>query len=338
MGTTLNQSKQTFRAIGLVNELNLEREDCEIKVKDKDGNESTIDGERIRGKVAVNINGGIKVFNVFVNSKTSKGEDSKQWKNAEKMLELNPEIGGDSNKEPSLVSVTGRVEENTYPTDDGVKTTLRWSANRISTSRVSDEDEHGCTLSGVFYIKAIRAEEKNEEETGRLLVTLCAVGYGASPIVIETIVQEDLAEAFNDMYDVGQTAQFDIDVVNEHVGKKTTGKKAFGDSGKIKSTGFDREILVIVGGDEPIEEPDEEDEDGNIVDNGWIDPKAMKMALKERDIKIEEIKKNGKTTTTKSAKTTSIKEKKRMGAKKIASPIPDDEDDGTDPFDDDEDF
>ena len=337
MGTTLNQSKQNFRCIGLVNELALTREDCEIKVKDKNGNDNgTKDGERIKGKVAVRIGEGIKTFDVFISSLTTKGEENKQWKNAVAMLDLNPEINGDNSKDVSLVSVNGRVDENSYLGQDGnVKTILRWSASRISTSRVKEDEEHGCTLSGTFFIKSIRPETKDDEETGRLLVTLCAVGYNAAPILIETVVNEDLAEDFSDIYEVGQTASFDIDVVTEHVGAKVSAKKKFGSGGAVNvNSGYDKETLVIVGGDEPIEEPDaDEKEDG--VDNGWIDPKAMKMALKERDTKLAELKENGNKSTSNSSNTkkSSLKEKKKLG--KAVHPAEEDDDN---PFDDDDDF
>lgn len=334
MATTLNQSKQNFRAIGFVNETNLVQESCEIKMEDG----STEQGERIRGKVSVRMGNNVKTFDVFCNSITTKGEESKQWKNALSWLELNPEIGGNPDISPSVVSVNGRVTENRYFNENtkDVSVALRWTASRISTSRVTEEDEQGCTLSGNFYINSIKPETKDDEETGRLLVGLCGVQYGASPFVVDAIVEEDLAETFTDMYEVGQTASFDIDVVFEHIGAKTGGKKAFGGGGKIKSTGYDKEILVIVGGDAPIEASEEEDDDGNIIDNGYIDPKAMKTALKERANAIAEIKSNGGTTNKTASKTSNLKEKKRSLGKKVTPPVEDEDDD--DPFDEDDDF
>lgn len=344
MGTTLNQSKQNFRAIGLVNELNLIREDCDIKIKDANGNDAgTKKGERIRGRIAISLDNGVKTFEVFVSSLTNKGEENKQWKNAEAMLNLNPEIDGDRSREPSLVVVDGRVVQNDYVgSDNMVHSGLRWNASRISTSRVSEDDIKACTLSGDFYIKSIKEETKDDEETGRLLVTLIGVGYGASPIIVDTIVEEDLAEAFNDMYEVGQTANFDIDVVMEHIGAKVSAKKKFGSGGAVAvNSGYDREALVIVGGDEPIEEPEDEDDDGNLIDNGWIDPKAMKIALKERETMLANLKENNgnENKITNIKKATTLKEKKKAvigNKKKIEDTEPFEDDDN--PFDDDDDF
>lgn len=352
MDTTLNQSKQSFLSIGLVNEFDLIHESCEIKVKDASGNDDgTREGERIRGKIGVRINNSVKTFDVFCSSLTSKGEESKQWKNALSWLELVPEINSTITKNfgseekisiagdrenASLVSVSGRVSENRYynSNTNDVSVTLRWNATRISTSRVTEDDEHGCTLSGNFFIKSISPEIVGDNETGRLKVCLVSVGYGASLILIDAIVDENLAEDFQDIYEVGQTASFDLDVVFEHVGAKKETKKAFGKSGSIKSSGYDREMLIITGGDEPIEEPDTEDEDGNVIDNGYLNPKTMKKAFAERDKALAEIKENGgnSNSNTTRSRGNSLKEKKKLGTKKNTHPIEDD-----DPFDDDDD-
>ena len=87
--------------------------------------------------------------------------------------------------------------------------------------------------------------------------------------------------------------------------------------------------MIIVGADEAIEESDEEDEDSNPIDNGYIDPNTMKAAIKERAKKLEELKANGNSTAS-AKKTESIKEaKKKMGNSKkhIENDPFDDEDD-----------
>lgn len=342
MGTTLNQTKQSFKAIGLVNELDLTREDCEIKVRDsKTGDTSTVAGERIRGRVSVDIGGDTKQFDVFCNSLTSTGAESRQWANAEAMMELNPKIGGDPKYDPSLVVVSGRVSENRYfstKTND-VTVSLRWNASRISTSRVSEDDEYGCGLNGVFFIRSIKPEVKDEEETGRLKVALVAVDYNASPIVIDAIVEEKDAEDFEDAYEAGQTVYFNLQVRVEQVGPKVQKRMKFGDAveaNKFTNKGFINQYLVIVGGNDVIEESDETDDDGNPIDNGYIDPKAMKIALKERDTALAEIKSNGASNTSKSNKSdlSSAKNRAKAQAKNKTKPKPQVEED--DPFDDEE--
>ena len=353
MNSTLNQSKQSFLAIGLVNEFDLTHESCEIKIKDKNGEDAgTKDTERIRGKISIRFNNCVKVFDVFCTRLTNKGEESKQWKNAESWLELTPEINSSittnfgkeeknivsgDNDNASLVSVSGRLMENRYYNTNtkAAAVNLRWNATRVSTSKVTTDATQGCTLSGNFYIKSIAPETNNDEETGRLKVCLVAVDYGANPILIDAIVAEDLADAFEDIYEVGQTASFDMDVIFEHVGATVSKEKAFGKSGTIKSTGYDKELLVITGGDEPIEESEEEDDEGNPVDNGYINPKAMKMALKERETMLTEITQNGgNANKVKSGTSSGLKAKKKLGNKKTTThPLDDDEN----PFDDEDD-
>lgn len=333
MDTILNQSSQRFKAIGLVNELNVTHEPCKIRVKDKDGNDAGVmDGERIYGKINLAFGGGTHTFDFFFNSLTSRGEDSKQWKTALSIEELNPTIGGDSSLPTSAVAINGRVSENRFWNSNKNEPSvgIRWNASGISTSKATSEDDFGCSLNGNFFIKSIANEVKDDVETGRLKVELVGVSYGADPFIINAIVDEDLADDFVDIYSVGDTAPFSIDVVFDRpVTPKKTNK--FGKPPKIdtNNNSYSNSVYMIVGGDEPIEEPEEvEDEDGNIVtkDNGYISPKAMKMALKERQTKIDNLSEDSVTKTKKNKPATSVSDRKKtMGrGTKVASPVDDD--------------
>lgn len=332
MDTILNQSSQRFKAIGLVNEVNVTHEPCKIKVKDKDGNDAgTMDGERIYGRINLAFGGGTHNFDFFFNSLTSKGEDSKQWKTALAIEELNPATGGDSSLPYSVVAINGRVGENRYyDTKSGKgRAVIRWNASGVSTSKVTDEDEFGCSLNGNFYIKSIANEVKDDNETGRLKVELVGVSYGADPFIIDAIVDEDLADDFVDIYSVGDTAPFSIDVVFD---RPVTPKKTntFGKASKIDTNNsYSNSVYMIVGGDEPIEEPEEvEDEDGNAVtkDNGYISPKAMKMALKERQTKLDNLTEDSTTKTKRTKTNNSVSDRKKTIGRgtKVASPVDDD--------------
>ena len=90
----LNKTQTWYRAVAFVSELALTREEAKIKVKDADGTTNEVPGERIRGKVALDIGGGIKTFDVFAQSLTSKGEANKQWAMYEAMMNWNPKING----------------------------------------------------------------------------------------------------------------------------------------------------------------------------------------------------------------------------------------------------
>jgi len=298
----LNKTPVWYRAVANVSELALTREEAKIKVKDADGASHEVPGERIRGRIALDIDGGIKTFDVFAQSLTSKGEANKQWAMYEAMMNWNPKINGDPTKEPTKVAVEGTISINDYVGGDGnVKSSLRWNISRGNT-KVSEDEPLGCSLKLTGFIRKILPEMRNEEETGRLKVELLGVDGQGAVYPVDLLVDADSADDFESVYEVGQTAAFEVDVKMVHVGEKKPGKKAFGKAASTNiNTGFDVEERILCGGDEPIEEPEDEDENGNLIDNGWLNPEAIKLAIKERDKKLVELKANPPKKATETA-------------------------------------
>lgn len=340
--SVLSKTANWFRCVGTVSELSLKREEADIKQKDANGQDAgTVKGERIMGSVAVKTDNGIHTFNVYAQSLTSKGEESKQWKMYCDMLDWNPQIGGDSSVEPTLVNIEGAVSINDYVSQQGeVKSGLRWRVGRANTKASPDEPK-GTTLKVTTLIQSIKPEVRQEEETGRLIVTLYGAEANGTCFPITAIVDEDMADAFNDCYEVGMTVPFELELVSRHVGNENTGAaKKFGRAGKVAvNNGFDVQELMLVGGDDEIEEPDEltiEDENGNEVEvkTQWINPVAMKKAIKARAQMLEELKNNppekkgNKGNSSLQAKKQAAKDKMKGGMKAQAS---------FDAFDDEED-
>lgn len=331
MSDVLKKTKNYFRCVGTVYETDLTREDCEIKLKDKDGNDDgTMKGERILGKVAIRTDNGIVEFRVFFQSHNGKPDkngkhENNRWKMAESMMEWNPAVNGNGD-EPTLVSIEGTFDINDYNGQDGsVVQMLRMNVSK-ATTKVNADEPKGCSWNGTCYIKEINPEIINEDETGRLIVSLLGVNGKSEVFPIKAIVEKDLAEDFEDAFEPEQTVSMDIDVVVRHVGQKKATKKAFGRSGSVEvNSGFDVTEFIIVGADDPIEEPEDEDDNGNLIDNGWLDPKIIKKALKERAKKLDELKANGGATEKKG----SIKEAKKMAKtkNKVEEPYEDDDDD-----------
>lgn len=343
----LTKTPNWFRCVGYLSESNLKREDCEIKQKDANGqNAGTKKGERIMGSVAVKTDNGIHTFNVYAQNLTSKGEESKQWKMYCDMLDWNPQIGGDSSVEPTLVNIEGAVSINDYVNQQGeVKSSLRWRVGRANTKASPDEPK-GTTLKVTTLVQSIVPEIRQEEETGRLIVTLYGAEANGTCFPITAIVDEDMADAFTDCYEVGMTVPFELELVSRHVGNENTGAaKKFGRAGKVAvNNGFDVQELMLVGGDDEIEEPDElttEDENGNEVGvkTQWINPVAMKKAIKARAQMLEELKNNppekkssGKSNSSLQAKKQAAKDKMKGGMKAQASFDDFDDDDDEMPF------
>lgn len=345
--STLQKTANWFRSVGYLSESNLKREDCDIKQKDANGQDAgTKKGERIMGSVAVKTDNGIHTFNVYAQSLTSKGEESKQWKMYCDMLNWNPQIGGDSSVEPTLVNIEGAVSVNDYVSQQGeVKSGLRWRVGRANTKASPDEPK-GTTLKVTTLVQSIVPEKRQEEETGRLIVTLYGAEANGTCFPITAIVDEDMADAFTDCYEVGMTVPFELELVSRHVGNENTGAaKKFGRAGKVAvNNGFDVQELMLVGGNDEIEEPDElttEDENGNEVEvkTQWINPVAMKKAIKARAQMLEELKNNppekksgGKGNSSLQAKKQAAKDKMKGGMKASQASFEEFDDDDELPF------
>lgn len=334
METVLNKTKNYFRVIGTYDENGLKREACKIKLRDENGNDAgTVDGERIMGNIAIKTKTGIVTLNVYFQNLTSKNETNPQWKMACDMYEnWVPRINGTG--EPTVVNVEGTIAPNDYVGQDGsLKYALRWSVRRANT-KIPENAVYGASLNAVGYIQSITPEIRNEEETGRLLVKLYAVDNKGTCFPIDAIVEKDMADDFESSYEAQQTVNFDFDLVVKHIGEKKSGKKAFGKQSTVAvNDGFDIQELIIVGGDEAFEEPDEEEDDeGNPVKTQWINPAAMKKAIKEREKYLDQLKAN--PPEKKSTKSTNIKsEKAKFNKAKVNTTSTfEDFDDEEDPF------
>lgn len=340
MQNELKKSRQYFRSVGTVYELALKLEDCDCKYKDKDGNEQKTQGERIMGSISLRTQKGIHTYNVYIQSLDYKGEPSKQWKMANDMLSWSPEINGNG-EEPTRVAVEGQIAINDYVKDGNTYSNLRWRVSK-ATTKVGDDEPTGTSLDAVCYVHKIEAEKVNEEETGRLKVTLMGADNKGACFPIDVIVEEDLADAVEESIEVGTTLPVTLNRNMRHIGgdKKKGGKRMIGGSGDVNvNTGFDIEELILVGADEPIDEPEEtEDEDGNSIEDksGYINPATMKKAIKVRATMLDELKANpperkGKTESFEDKKKKAAGKGKTVGKGASKPPFNMDDDDDGDP-------
>lgn len=134
-------------------------------------------------------------------------------------------------------------------------------------------------------------EIRNEEETGRLLVEITGVGYGEKALPHALIVENDLADEFNDNYELGSLATFYVEIKSVEYGEKKTGSTGgFGRKADI-NTGFTRVEWHVIGGEEVIDE----ERVNNKGEKLYIDPKEIKNLLEERKIELEQILKESKS-------------------------------------------
>lgn len=178
------------------------------------------------------------------------------------------------------IRVDGTFADNSYAKDGEYKENAPFvtvNAFVSSSSKVSDNDSSDGQVSGI--IRNIRKEmNSNEEETGRLKVEFYMFDRDMKAFPIELTVESDIADAFEENYDAGDNAIFNVEVVSRQVG--TAKKKGGGNFARRESnmvTGFSV-MEISVFSDEA--QPEEENELFISVDD-------ISKALKERDIMKE---------------------------------------------------
>lgn len=144
--------------------------------------------------------------------------------------------------------------------------------------------EYGATADVEGYISAITPEVKGEdkEETGRLRVTILTNDFFGNIIPVKNIiVPAELKEAFEDGYEVGQTAKVFI-TYELHKGEEKP--KKTGGIGVQRTTDGKSYVEMILTGADPAIDEDEE---------GAFSKEAVRICLAERKAALEKLKEAG---------------------------------------------
>lgn len=316
----LNKSKNFYRCVGTVYELGLKKEDCEVKLyEDGKPTGEKVNAECIKGKFGVRTDGGIVTFMIYFASKGLDGKESRQWKMATDMLELNPEVNGDGGA-PSVVVVEGRLENNMFMSRDGkeVKEAPQFRVNKVSTTAYKEGMEYGITvnMSGCMTknVPETKMVDGEAEETGRGVMTVYMANGKGEVFPVTVIVPEDLVDDVNDAVEAGCTIDATLDVDTITFGGVAK-KHGIGRAGKIDTSNVSTRIEFVLAGMDIVDEPDElyiEDEDGKQtpVKTLWMDSSVVKKAIKMYQVKKDEFAKNGGNKTTKNNSTTNLKDRK----------------------------
>lgn len=160
-------------------------------------------------------------------------------------------------------------------------------------SELADDEKFEGIIEGML-TKCV-PEYVNEEETGRLKVEITGVGYNEKALPHQLYVSADLADQFNDIYEMGALASFSVEIKSVEYGvQKTASTGGFGRRADV-NTGFKRVEWIVIGGEEPIDE-ERVDKNGEKL---FIEPKEIKRLLEERSIELEQILKESKNKTPK---------------------------------------
>lgn len=338
----LNKSKNFYRCVGTVYELGLKKEDCEVKLyADGKPTGEKVNAECIKGKFGVRTDGGIVTFMIYFASKGLDGKESRQWKMATDMMELNPEVNGNGNA-PSVVVVEGRLENNMFMSRDGkeVKEAPQFRVSKVSTTAYKEGMEYGITvnMSGCMTknVPETKMVDGEAEETGRGVMTVYMANGKGEVFPVNVIVPEDLVDDVNDAVEAGCTIDATLDVNTITFGGVAK-KHGIGRAGKIDTSNVSTRTEFVLAGMDIVEEPDElyiEDEDGKQtpVKTLWMDSSVVKKAIKMYQVKKDEFAKNGGNKATKSNSTPNLKDKKaEYKSKRVGKKAANDFDD----FDDD---
>lgn len=169
----------------------------------------------------------------------------------------------------------------------------RIRCNRMS--RVKDEDfQPEAKINMIGFIKSIDRELDEEgQETGRLKVVLYHIAYGGKLSPIEYFVPEEIADSFENYYQVNDTVEFVVRIVKRHIGKVEVKREAvFGnveESDAKTTSGYDTVEYHLIKGYAPIEDPEEQ-----------LSLEDIELAEKERKIYLENLKQEDKANRTSS--------------------------------------
>lgn len=316
----LNKSKNFYRCVGSVYEIGLKHEDCEVKIFENGvATGEKVKAECIKGKFSVRTDGGIVTFMIYFASKGLNGKESRQWKMATDMMELNPEVGGNG-KEPSVVVVEGRLENNMFMSRDGkeVKEAPQFRVSKVSTTAYKEGMEYGITvnMSGCMTknVPETKMVDGEAEETGRGVMTVYMANGKGEVFPITVIVPDDLVDDVNDAVENGCTIDATLDVNTITFGGVAK-KHGIGRAGKIDTSNVSTRTEFVLAGMDIVDEPDElyvEDENGKQtpVKTLWMDSSVVKKAIKMYQVKKDEFAKNSGNKATKSNSTPNLKDKK----------------------------
>lgn len=197
----------------------------------------------------------------------------------------------------SRVSVSGKTAklvENMWvdKRTGAVKTGFQISSNFINSARESDKDTAKFEVTGV--VLGMRPEQDKEgEETGRLIVNIGLVGYAGKVNVIETIAEDNAKSFIEDNWNKSDTVTV-AGIINMTQKVTTyTEEVGFGEPIVRHRTESCRELLITAGSREGADEDHAYDEDD------------IKAALKERQAKKEALLNKSKSKP--AAKSTSEK-------------------------------
>ena len=309
--TTLKALKNTVDVIGRVKEVNLELG-------------TTRDGkENIKGNVVVlveeSVNGEARSHDIRVRVYSNKfkrdGNINGLYTGYETVMNEYKSIAdvGDK-KEADLVHVQGSLELNEYISQDGTKRSSNQVSgkffNRITTDDVKKRRGPKAVATVEAVVEGIKDElDQDGLPSGNKKLSAFNVDFfgelreNSKPVIpFEAIVPENLADAFDDLYDTGDTGKFSLKINNyaeEATEEDVQEVSGFGSTeglSEVKRNFVNN--LEVIGGTEAYQEPraynDEQIEEAKQFRQKAID--ALESGYVPQETKSDNVFGQGATT------------------------------------------
>lgn len=283
METNLRQAKTKATAVGLLTDKKLE-----IKTDPKTGE------KHIEGSVTVKTSDkNFVTFNVYSKEKKTDKTENKTYAGLVTVMNEFQSVAEAGDDAADVIRASGQL--NPYRGQNGNEV-VGYRGSFFNRIRNKADVEPDATFETEMFIQSIVPEmgkdaDGDVTETGRLKISGWVPTYnGIEPI--DLIVPEELADACEDTYAPGQTAEFYGDIINNSIEETIEKPVAFGKPKKEVRRTYINELLVT-GGSEPYEGDEETDKDHVPYDKATI-----QAAIKEREREIEEAKNKPKTTGT----------------------------------------
>ncbi len=207
-------------------------------------------------------------------------KENKNYPNVVEWAENAKSIAKSSYDDATEVSIQGSFITNDYVNrEDKLIESLKIDAAFFN----NVDGEYKATADVEGYIQSIVPETKGEdqEETGRLRVTILTNDFFGNIIPVKNIiVPAELKDAFEEGYEVGQTAKVFIDFIL-HEGEEKP-KKSGGIGIQRVTTGASYVEMILTGAETPLDEDDENAFSREAVRIGLSERKAALDALKEK--------------------------------------------------------
>lgn len=275
----IRQTFSTLKAVGILKEAKLE---IEPKKFDDGAAYNTL-----KGNIVISVNGTEHKFRIWINDHFASLNDEGKHKGNRTYDAVYPLINAQVG---DMVELELRAERfNDYVNQRGSVTSVD-DLNITSAKTISPDAEQmfDGRIEGSIY--SIRPEIVREEETGRLIVTFVGVGYGQKALPHTIYVDAEMADGFQNEYEVGDCCMLDITIEGREYGMANEAQSSGWGLRKARvSNGFTRIEWLAIDGGIPYEE-EQINKDGQPL---LISQSDIKSLMEARDIMLEQIEKEG---------------------------------------------